>query len=802
MTCNNCGSTVGEADNFCSRCGEPLAPVPEQPLPEQSQQGDAESIPPDSTESPDLAAQLQALRATVVAMRGDVARNSERLSQVERALSIDNRDTASGTGRPVATEASLPTDPAASTQSPGAAGQPASQAAPAGTPPSAGPPGGGVPFAERLGLGFPNWDWEWLFGGNWLARIGVLALVIGIGFFLKLAFDNQWIGETGRVALGLVGGLALLGAGEFWRGKYPIWALPLTGGGLAILYLSIFAAFSLYGLIPAMWALGFFFLVTLTAAGLALRYESLSIAVLGILGGFATPLLLADRLPDQRALLAYVLVLDLGVLALAAFRNWQWFTLLGLIGSLVLYVFWRTELDPGLLLGIVGITVIFLIFVGATTLFHLIWRREPKAFDHALVLLNAAAYFGFSYELLFEEFRVWMGGFTLLLGLFYMLLAYGIFIRHREQVRHSLFAMGIAATFVAIAVPVQLDGPWISVAWAVEGVVLVWLSFRFGMPQLRWFGLAAFTIFTYWLLFIDTPNALGDDVTPFLNVYTLTYAVPIVASFLAAFLVYRERDGLLQWERVLFPGFLVAGNLFLTVLVPVQAGGPWVPIVWAVEAAVIMFASFRLGLVELRLISLGVYGITIVRLLTFETFDLSGGCDFFCLDLADDRPVLSLRFLAFAVGVASLYLGGWAVWRWREDFHDEWERHFLPALLAAASFLTLWALSVEIIVAANSDYFSVPASIAGDVASVSLSVLWAVYAAMLIVVGIVRRSRWIRIGGLALLAVPVLKLFLVDSFALDQGYRVAAYLVLGLILVIGGFLYQRFSRTIREFLLE
>ncbi len=800
MTCNNCESTVGEADNFCSRCGEPLAPMQEQPLPEESQQGDAESISPESTESPDLAAQLQALQATVAAMQDDAARNSERLLLVERVLSIESRDAAPGAAPP--SPASTPAVAPASARHPGPPGQPVPQSAPSAPPPPAAPPGGGVPFSERLGMGLPDWDWEWLFGGNWLARIGVVALVIGIGFFLKLAFDNAWIGETGRVVLGLVGGLALLGAGEYWRGKYPIWAQPLTGGGLAILYLAIFAAFSLYGLIPASWALGFFFLVTLTAAGLALRYESFVIAVLGILGGFATPLLLAEQLPDQRVLLAYVLVLDLGVLALATFRNWRWFTLLGLIGSLILYQFWRLELDPGLLLASVGITVIFLIFVGATTLFHLLWRREPKAFDHALVLLNAAAYFGFSYDLLFEEFRAWMGGFTLMLALFYMLLAYGIFARHREQVRHSLFAMGIAAVFVAIAVPVQLDGPWISVAWAVEGVVLVWLSFQFGMPQLRWFGLGAFTIFTYWLLFVDTPNALGDNVTPFLNVYTLTYAVPIAASFLAAFLVYRERDGLLQWERVLFPGFLVAGNVFLTVSVPVQADGAWVPIAWAVEAAVIMFASFRLGLVELRLIGLGVYGITIVRLLTFETFDLSGGCDFFCIDLASDRPVLSLRFLAFAVGVASLYWGAWAVCRWREDFHDERERHFLPALLVAASLLTLWALSTEIIIATQSDYFSVPASIAGDVASVSLSVLWAVYAAILIVVGILRRSRWIRIGGLALLAVPVLKLFLVDSFALDQEYRVAAYLALGLILVIGGFLYQRFSRTIREFLLE
>ena len=801
MICNNCGREVGEEDHFCSSCGVSL--VPEEPSEQGPPPSEGEaSGPPGATDTPDVATQLQALQSTVDAMRADVARNSERLLLVERVLSVDLRENVAASGLDAIATTSHPAASPASLRPLEASGQPAFQAVPPAPPPPAVPPGGGAPLFGTWDLRRPDWDWEWLLGGNWLARIGVVALVIGIGFFLKLAFDNVWIGETGRVVLGLVGGLALIGAGEFWRGKYPIWALPLTGGGLAILYLSIFAAFSLYGLIPALLALGFFFLVTLTAAGLALRYESLSIAVLGILGGFITPILLGDQLPDQRVLLAYVLVLDLGVLALATFRNWRWFTLLGLVGSLVLYQFWRMELDPGLLLASVGITVIFLIFVGATTLFHLLWRREPRSFDHALVLLNAAAYFGFSYDLLFDEFRPWMGGFTLLLGLFYILLAYGIFTRHREQVHHSLFAIGIAAVFVTIAVPVQLDGPWISVAWAVEGVVLVWLSFQFGMPQLRWFGLGAFAIFTFWLLLIDTPDALSGSVTPFLNIYTFAYAAAIVASFLAAYFIYRERDGLLQWERVLFPGFLVAGNVFLTVSVPVHADGAWVPIVWAVEGLVIMAASFRLGLVELRLISLGVYAITLVRLLTFETFGLSGGCDFFCIDLAADRPVLSLRFLAFAVGVASLYLGALALWHWRDDYYDEREQYFLPLLLVAANLLTLWALSVEIIIATESDYFSVPPEIAGDVASVSLSILWAVYAAALIVVGIVWRSRWIRIGGLALLAVPVLKLFLVDSFALDQEYRVVAYLALGLVLVIGGFLYQRFSRTIREFLLE
>ena len=78
-----------------------------------------------------------------------------------------------------------------------------------------------------------------MIGGNWMARVGIIALIVGVGFFLKLAFDNNWVGDTGRVALGILGGLALLGAGEYWQTRYPIYARVLLGGGIALLYLSL-----------------------------------------------------------------------------------------------------------------------------------------------------------------------------------------------------------------------------------------------------------------------------------------------------------------------------------------------------------------------------------------------------------------------------------------------------------------------------------------------------------------------------------------------------------------------------------
>ena len=810
LNCHRCGQEISPAENFCRYCGAAQENAP-------SPRGDDLTSEPEG--GPDPSGQIQALRAAVLGLQTDIARLSQRVGALENSRPVPapgsprTQTTAQPTTQPATTQPVVP-QPAATSASPSGtalpvaapASAPASGLVERAAPPMAPAPGsasstGEEPPRNESG-GIATWDWEWLLGGNWLARIGIVAVVIGVGFFLKLAFDNNWIGETGRVALGLAVGVALLGGGELWQKKYPLWAQAVTGGGIAVLYLSIFAAFSLYDLVPALAALGFSFLVTLAAAGLALRYEARAIALLGILGGFATPMLLADKLPSQWALLSYVLVLDLGVLALATFRNWRWFTLLGLVGSLILFGYWHEELNPSLLLAEVGITLIFLIFIGATTLFHLIWRRAPRPLDQSLMVLNGSAYFGISYLLMFEELRIWMGGFTLLLSVFYGLLGYGILMRHREQVPLSLFAVGIALVFLTIAMPVQLGGPWISVAWAAEAVVLIWLSFNLGMRELRWFGMAVFLAFATWLLVVDTPEAFWSHRDTFFNPAIISYTFAVIATYLAAYLVWRSREKLLEWEGWLFSGFLVAGNLFLTLAVPVQASGAWIPIVWALEGVALMYLSFRLGLAELRWFSAGVFALTAVWLFAFDTI-IFDGIIYLSADMESYRPIINLHFLAFAVAIGALYLSAYALWRWRDQDLFSEERFFLPAFLVAANFLTLWILSVEIIEAIDRRYFfDVAPNVAGNIISLSLSVLWAIYAAVLIVLGIVRRDRYTRLAGLGLLALPVVKLFAYDAFELEQVYRVIAFIGLGALLVIGGFLYQRYSRVIRGFLLE
>lgn len=770
MRCPTCDRSNETDSSFCIYCGESLQiEAPETRA----------SVADDEMTLADLYQQVQVLRQ-------DVSRIQGRLDRLGLPTAAQEPAARPAQGRPA---------PPYSRTGP---------EVPSG-PPYQPPPSDVSQQGQSGGSFWDRWsiDWELVLGGNWLARIGVLAVVIGMGFFLKLAFDNNWIGEAGRVVLGILAGLGFIGIGEYLRKRYPVYAQALVGGGVGLLYLTIFAAYALFGLLPLYPGVGLLALVSVGSAVLAIRHDSLALAIIGILGAFVAPFVTGGVGGDAEPvgaigpsfqLMAYVIVVDLGVLALSTFRSWRWFTILALLGSLLTFSAWYLEYgdDISLLTAQGSLTIIFLIFVAATTLFHLIWRRPAGPFDLTLMATNGIAYFGLSYELLSDDFRPWLGGFTLLLAVFYGAVAALALIRTRERIEISLMAAGIALVLLTIAVPVQLGGPWVSVGWAAEAVVLMWLSFRLRMWQLRAYSAGVFIVFTIWLLAVDTVDAIQADLTPLANLYLLPYLAGITAAFVGAFLVRKNRDETLDAESILFPALLVLGNVILTLAVPIQVDDAWIAGAWAAQAFALMWLSFKLGLVELRMISLGVFASLIARLLIFDTL----------VDPEEFRVLLNFRMLAFVSGVAALYGAAYLLHRLREDLRAWERREVFVAVVIAANFLTLWVLSWEISTAVDAGTFDVSDQTEEHLKSLGLSLLWAVYASVVLTLGIVGRLRYVRMAGLGLLAVPILKLFLVDSFALEQGYRVAAFMSLGGILLIGGFLYQRFAREIRGFLFE
>ena len=212
----------------------------------------------------------------------------------------------------------------------------------------------------------------------------------------------------------------------------------------------------------------------------------------------------------------------------------------------------------------------------------------------------------------------------------------------------------------------------------------------------------------------------------------------------------------------------------------------WIAAGWSAEALALIWVSFRLNARGIRIFGWGVFALLGLWLLYVESPD--GYALFF-----------NLRMLMFAIAIAALYAA--ALLSRRESGGDDWENYVPYWLVAAANALTLWFLSFETIEAVDR-----PAPDGGDAAfyakSLALSLVWALYASVGLAVGILRRWRIVRLASLCLLAVPIVKLFLFDSFALEQGYRVAAFLSLGGILLAGGFLYQRYGDAIRGFLFE
>src|SRR5438034_8453082 len=185
---------------------------------------------------------------------------------------------------------------------------------------------------------------ETTLGLAWVNRIGAVTLALGVAFAFKYAVDSAWIGPSGRIMLGVLAGLAALGfADRTWRGGQKTYSHGIAGLGLAILYLSFYASFGFYHLVEPGFAFLLMAVATAMAGALALRYDAAPIAALGLLGGYATPVLLSTGEDRPWVLFSWVLLLNLGALAAARFRKWKVLEGLAFLATVTLYGGWLAD---------------------------------------------------------------------------------------------------------------------------------------------------------------------------------------------------------------------------------------------------------------------------------------------------------------------------------------------------------------------------------------------------------------------------------------------------------------------------
>lgn len=423
-------------------------------------------------------------------------------------------------------------------------------------------------------------DLETRIGGKWFNWIGIIALCFGVAFILKSVFDNNLIGITGRILLGGAGGVALLVGAERLRARgYATYSYGLTGGGILILYLSIYAAFGFYGLITQTPAFLLMVLVTTTAVLLAARNNAQTIAILGLIGGFLTPILLSTGTDNEIGLFTYIALLDAGVLALAYFKSWRSLNHMAFMATVLMFFGWYLAWYPAgyvpskLWLTCFFLTVFFLLFVTLAVFHNLLPQRRANWFDLSLVIAMASFYFGTIYELLDDAgYHDILGSFAVLMSAFYALLFYAAHKLHRPERLLRLAYLNAAIIFFTLAIAIQLNQNWITIGWALEGLTLTYIGLRTEMRAARFAALAVFFVaVARWLGFdLYDVSHRAMTLTPFINRRVVSCAILVASLFLAAWLhqkaITERTDEKDTADDEIFPAvlFIAAHALILT----------------------------------------------------------------------------------------------------------------------------------------------------------------------------------------------------------------------------------------------
>ncbi len=338
----------------------------------------------------------------------------------------------------------------------------------------------------------PNAVWRFIAGGNTLARIGVVVLFIGVAFLLKYASEHVTIPIEIRLAAVAAGGIALLALGWRLRMSRAGYAMSLQGAAIGVLYLTVFAALRLYALLPPIAAFTLLFWIAALSSFLAIRQDAMALAILGVVGGFAAPVLTSSGGGSHVMLFSYYAVLNAGIFGIAWFKAWRLLNVVGFVCTFVVGTLWgvtryRPEdfgtTEPFLLL-------FFLFYVGIATLYAVRRSLEVRRYvDAALVFGTPLVAAGLQGALV-RRFEYGMAWSAIAAAAIYLSLARFLYARHRDDLRllvESFLALGVV--FATLAVPLALDARLTSATWALEGAALVWVGTRQSHAASRVFGL-------------------------------------------------------------------------------------------------------------------------------------------------------------------------------------------------------------------------------------------------------------------------------------------------------------------------
>lgn len=514
-------------------------------------------------------------------------------------------------------------------------------------------------------------------GQYWLNRIGIMAVLVGVAYFLKLAFDNHWIGETGRITIGLLAGSGLIVWSERFRSRgHKAFSYSLKALGIGTLYLSLWAAFQLYHLIPSAVAFVAMIIVTAATITFSLTQNSQLLAAFALIGGFSTPVLVSTGENHEVVLLSYVAILDLAILVMAWMRPWRRLIWGSFAGTIILFAGWyfsyyHTDERPT--------TVFFaLLLFGIFAAIPLVTQigvelGRASVTRTVLPLLNAGTLFLVLWAMYADETAI-LTWYCMALAAAYLLLGKAIQARSSEADRTmlNLLHVAIAIVFITIAIPLKLQAYqsyWITIGWLVEAAALLYVAARMKSALLGYFAVAALGLGIFRLMVLDEFGthavlwnarfatyllaiAIMAAIAKYAPRFTGARAIAAVriASVLASVLAL---NALTLEARDYFGQQMTAGYLhnhdWRNLQDFVRARDFTYSAIWLIYGAALMTAGFWRRSAFIRWQALVLIGVTIVKVFTYDVSEL-------------EKAYRVLSFIALGVvllGISFVYQRDW-----------------------------------------------------------------------------------------------------------------------------------------------
>jgi uncharacterized membrane protein len=451
--------------------------------------------------------------------------------------------------------------------------------------------------------------------GKWFPRVGALAVVVGAGFGFRYAVDQGWIGLRLRVMLGILLASVLIAIGDWTKKRgWPVYAAAITGGGIGLMYLTLWAAVGVYGLLSA--SAGFLCLIGVSGLGcaLAVRHESQTLALLSIIGGFVNPFITGASAEMPHGLYLYILSIDLAVVALSFLRPWNLLEKVAFISSWIVL-----EVGAGTpRLSMIAATGIFLMF-GVLPYARVLLGRDQGTTDLAMVPINGLLYYFAIFARSTGDFEPYRGLVTLGLAAFFLIGTLVIRGRDRDEYVETTSA-ALAFFFITMWVPVQLGVELIPFGWAIEAVVLLSLAVVHDDERLRIGGWIILVMAGMTELFVvaDGPESVLHE-----NYGRFVMIALVAALYIGAYLEHRSQERHTRDLALVAANVVTLGWLSLEVYAAV-----WYNVVnpriedlhfglsgvWALYAALLLGVGIYFRARGARLMSLVLFGITIVKM--------------------------------------------------------------------------------------------------------------------------------------------------------------------------------------------